>query len=633
MASEAGRGAVLSRFRRTDDGSIAVLAAVTIPVVLLCVALAMATMVWSSSEHEAQRAADAAAARAAATAFLGTDFPYAALPGVTTPITYPDVDAIAAWAHTTPPADVSECGTVGVPPTTATWVTVTAGLTLPLDCSPVGPFAVPPPLTAADSTRAVACTTAKAAMAPETATYANRFYAGDADTQPSCDPDPDGTRRIGVKLATGSPLVGFGADATDAATGALDTKVAPEFGTVAQALGAFGIHLDTALPSLLCPEVSVTVNQPVREPVFDRSSDPDGRATARRIVKNAVVVPVYEGRTITAAATSEVHASTSGSGVDVTLSNGTTQHIEPVNLNGDLLAGQQQLLTLLDEVDAIADAAVRAADVTLTGLNGTYDGIDPEVPQPPPAPATAPLQGLRLTKCLRDTLAQVYDPPSGDAPTASEVLANAAETGDQVVVIQVGAVRSACTEPGAIHTVFAAVGDPDDCIRAATTPTVDPTSGLYEVPFFDATPVVVQDVGDHNYEAVPVHATQASGAFRGGLIRDAENERYDPDVRQPHPTPACVATLPVPTPSTACQILSHSPSPLPTVSPPTVSPSLPLPTIPLPTSPPPTSPLPTLPLPTSPPPTSPLPTLPLPTSPPPTSPRPTCIGILCPVNP
>ena len=73
----------MSRFRRGDDGSIAVLAAVTFPVVLLCVALAFAAIVWSSSEHEAQRAADQAAVRAAATAFLGTDFPYNDIPPLT----------------------------------------------------------------------------------------------------------------------------------------------------------------------------------------------------------------------------------------------------------------------------------------------------------------------------------------------------------------------------------------------------------------------------------------------------------------------------------------------------------------------------------------------------------------------
>ncbi len=609
---------MLSRFRRCDDGSVAVLAAVTFPVVLLCVALALAGMVWTSSEQETQRAADTAAVRAAATAFLGADFPYGDLPGLTTPLAYPDVAAIAAWAGVAPPADLAECGTVGVPPSSLTKpLTVTAALDLPLDCTPVGPFAVPPPLTAVDSTREVACSTARDAMAADRAKYGTRFFSGEGDAQPSCDKAAVGGRRIGVKLATGSPLVGFGEYAADTATGLLDTQVAPQLGTLAGLLAAFGVRLETALPSLICPEISVTVDQPVREPVFDRSTPANGSATARRIVKNAVVVPVFQGESIESVATASISASTSGAGIDVTSSSGGVVRVPPVNLNSQLLAAQQQMLTLLDEIDAVIDSVVRQANVTVDELNGVWTGVDPDEPNPLPTAGAAPLEGLRLTKCLRDTIAQVYDPPSGDAPTADEVLADAAANGEQVVVVQVGAVRAACTEPGAIASVFAAVGNAGECVRAATAAKYDPTSLLYEVPFFDVTPVLVQDLGDHNYAAVPVHASQASGAFRAGLVRDKANERFDPDVRQPKPTPACDVTLPAPTPATACQVLSHSPAPLPT---------LPLPTLPVPT--PTLSPLPTLtPVPTLPTlPTSPLPTLPLPTTTVPTVP---CVGLLC----
>jgi hypothetical protein len=614
---------VLSRFRRRDDGSIAVLAAVTFPVVLLCVALAVSTMVWASSEHETQRAADTAAARAAATAFLGTDFPYEQVPGLTTPVTYPDVAAIAAWAHVTPPADASQCGTVGVPPNAThlgpLTVTVAGNLTLPANCNAVGPYAVPPPLGETDASRAVACATAHDAMAADTARYANSFYGGSGDAQPNCA--LDGTGRIGVTLATGSPLVGFGQQAADAGSGALRTQLPPQFGTVAQLLGAFGIHLSTALPSLLCPEISVTVDQPVREPVFDHKSIPNGRATARRIVKNAVIVPVYNGDSISSTTSTAVQ---SGNAVQASVEGGGTVVIPPRNLNSQLIDAQQQMLTLLDEVDAIADAAIRAGDVSVDQLNGTFSGIDPTAEQPPTLPGAGPLEGLRMTKCLRDTLGQIYDPPSGDAPTTDEVLKDAAATGDQVIVVQVGAVKAACTEPGAIHTVRGLLRS-DDCVRAATSPTYHPSTGLYEVPFFDVTPVLVQDVGNHNYEAVPVHASQAAGAFRGGLLRSSDNERYDPALVRPAPTPACAATVPGPSPETACDVLSYSPSPLPTVSATTLVPTT-VPPTPTPSPTPPTvSPSPSLsPLPT----VSPSPSLsPLPTLSPSKVP---CVGPLCP---
>lgn len=584
----------MSRFRRGDDGSVAVLAAVTFPVVLLCVALAFATIVWSSSEHEAQRAADQAAVRAAATAFLATDFPYSELPGLTGTVSYPDAGSLAAAAGLPLPAALAECGTVGLPPgvlpnapTIAGTVGVALGpvavgststtnppgtptsLSLPADCAAVGPYAPPVPLTDVDQSLFVACAEAKNAMSPARATYSNGFYKGTGDSQPSCD-----NGRVGVRLATGTPLVGFGTAATNAATGTLDATIPSQFATVQAALAAFGIRLDTSLPNLVCPEISITIDQPVREPLFDRASEPSGRATARRIVKNAVVVPVYDGRALGSVGTGPVSASALGKGVTVPGPSGNVE-IPPVNLNSLLLAQQKQLLTLLDEVDAIADAAIRAANVSVDALNGTFAGIDPAQPQPVPTSAAGPLQSLRLTKCLRDTLSQVYDPPSGDAPTADEVLADAAATGEQVLLVQVGAVEAACTEPGAIPTPPNVAGAPA-CIRAATAPQLNPLTGVYEVPFFDVTPALVQDIGDANYTAVPLHATQAAGAFRAGLVRAETDSRYDPSVAPPMPTAACGATIPLPTPATACEILSVTPSPvpLPTVSATTLLPTL-----------------------------------------------------------
>jgi hypothetical protein len=615
-----GREPALSRFRRTDDGSVAVLAALTFPVVLLTVGLAFAAYVWTSSEHEEQRAADAAAVRAAATAFLGTDFPYDEIPGVSAPVTYPNVQAIAAAFHTTAPHNLDQCGTVGLPPTAAM---VPGGITLPADCSGVGPFAVPPPLGATDQSWTVACDTARTAMVDRDAPYANRFYDGHDQPQPSCANDAStGRPRIDVRLSTGNPLLGFGQHATNTASGALDTAVAPQAATVRQLLAAFGVHLDTSLPSLMCPEVNVRVNQPVREPVFDRASVPNGRATARRVVKNAVVVPVYQGATLTPVPDDVVAAAAGG--VDVPGTTASPLHVPPQNLNALLISAQAQLLTLLDEVDAITDAAVRAANVSVDRLNGVYSGIDPTVAQPPPLPATAPLQALGMTKCLHDTLTEIYDPPSGQAPTADEVLANAAADGEAVIAVQVGVVKASCTEPGAIpfSPGTATPAATPQCIRAATTPQVNPATGVYEVPFFDATPVLVQDVGHHNYEAVPLHATQASGAFRAALVRSHDDERFDPDLTQPIPLPQCaVAVAPTPSPLTGCAILSISPSPLPTFSPtppPTVLPT-PSPTPSATTSP---TPVPTLPT---------LSPTPLPTLSPSKTPTPSCV-ILCGVH-
>jgi hypothetical protein len=63
-------GIARRRARARDEGTIAVMAALIIPVVLLVLAVALASLVWGTSETEAQRASDQAALESAASALL-----------------------------------------------------------------------------------------------------------------------------------------------------------------------------------------------------------------------------------------------------------------------------------------------------------------------------------------------------------------------------------------------------------------------------------------------------------------------------------------------------------------------------------------------------------------------------------
>jgi hypothetical protein len=190
-----------------------------------------------------------------------------------------------------------------------------------------------------------------------------------------------------------------------------------------------------------------------------------------------------------------------------------------------------------------------------------------------PAPSTATdaaSAGLSLTSCLRKTLTNLFDPPASDAdaPDAQEVLnqvfKDASDSGDPIQLIQVGVVPC----PNATFDPVTGFS----CLQAATGSTLSDVTGLYPVPLFDVTPVVVKDVGGGNYQAVPVHATQAEGAFRAVLVRGADDatNRYDPSL--PIDTnPAAGAT---------CDPLSSLPVCQSVASP---SPSASLPPLPIPT--------------------------------------------------
>lgn len=528
---------------RRDEGSIAVMAAVIAPIVMLVVALALATLVWAVSETETQRASDEAAVRTGASALL-LDVPPLTVPASVSSL-YPTLaGAVPAGLAPSSLPTLSPCETVGNPVgavdglltngtlsvldpllglglgTVSTLNAAVTGLassqpelaaalaSLPATCtalttSPLLP-AVPSP------SRGTACDTAEEAM--RSASYAPRFYAGGGPAGseiPTCD-----NGRVRAGFASSSPLVGFG-DSSVGVNGELTLRLTDGIQAVQSRLAEAGVRLDSAMPNALCPQVDVEVDQPVREPVFDRATTPNGRASAKRVVKNAVVVPVFNGLAVQSA-TLPVTSMAGG-----TASVSGSVSVPAQNLNPALLEVRNGTLGLLDELETRYNALTTA--VPVTQLNGTLEAVSAETGGVLPTPSvSAELGSLNLLTCLKNTVAQVFDPPGGDPPpTVQEIFDAAAESGDPVHLIQVGVVP--CS--GATSAVAAF-----DCVRAATgasgVSTVEKVTGVYDVPFFDITPVLLEDVGSGNYRALPIHATQASGGFRATLVRSSTDPRY-----------------------------------------------------------------------------------------------------------
>jgi hypothetical protein len=529
---------------RGDDGAIAVLAAALVPVVLVVVALAFGTMVWGASETEAQRASDEAAEQAAAATGL-LDLPYASLPSLSS-ASYPTLQSQLVSQLTATAPTVTPCATLGNPVSAANGLLANGGLlgpvltglgigqasaltsavaalpstlssalaSLPSSCAGLG--AVPPFPAVPLSSSQTACTQAAAAMSGPAAPYGTRFYDGPAsDVQPTC-----ANGRVRTAFATGSPLLGFGSSGV-AVGNRLQLTAASGLSTVQSTLAPLGVRLDTTLPETLCPQVNVEVDQPVRSPVLPKTSVTTGRSSAKRVVKNAVVVPVFNGLSLQSV--TGVNPATLAPGGQGAVVNGVTT-IPAVNLNSQLLAPlQKQLLGVIDTLNSSINAKLAASGVGVVQLDGTLTALSATATPAAPLPAVAGnVSTLNLLSCLRTTLTQVYDPPVGDAPTVDEVLSQAAASGDPVQLVQVGVqpCSTATTAASALSCVTAA---PQQTAASA----LNKATGLYDVPFLDVTPAVVRDIGNGNYLAVPVHASQASGAFRAALVRSTD-ERYAP---------------------------------------------------------------------------------------------------------
>ncbi len=515
--------------RRDDEGAIAIMAAAIIPIMVAVIALALASLVWGASETETQRASDQAALQTAASTMIVPSAGVAATP------TYPNLNtaippAIRALpgvqgvvtSLSTPPAS---CKTVGNVYTSVSQLNglapllglVTNSTTLNNALNTLGTVnpslanALKNPSTAACSTITVvpdtlltshdqACAAATAAMQKSAAPYSYSFFKGSGSAVPDCDANgrvqvqfPGGENNLltlpGTSLGAGDPY------------GSGPITVSSTFNTVQTQLANLGVRLRTTLPNTLCPKISVGVDQPVAPPLVDSVAQavggtiatPNGRSTAQRVVKNAVIVPVFNGTSLLSPVTS------------------VTGNVVPtIDLNSQILGPlQNNLLGALDAVD--------------NAINGTLATYGTNVGSVVPG---ASLGQLDLLSCLHDTVQDIYNPPgSGSAPTTSQLtqtltqqLQDAATSGDPVQIISVGVKNCA----GAVSALDVYNG----CLAPALGTTTGSVTGLYDIPALDVTPSIIKDIGGGNFQAVPVSAQQATGAFRSVLVRGSDDDRF-----------------------------------------------------------------------------------------------------------
>jgi hypothetical protein len=540
---------LLGRRQAGDEGAIAIMAALIIPVVLLVLALALASLVWGTSETETQRASDQAALQAAASLELVPStglsvapvFPTlnSVIPSSVTASLSALVAGFGLTVNATSTQHAASCATVGnvytaVTPFTNLVNSLTASL-LPFGStaalnSALGSLAVINPSLASAlqhpstaacttitvvpdtvaSTRSNACAVASAAMASGKAPWSNNFFGGTGSSVPDCDTN----QRVSVALSDdGSNLLDLGGTSyttpllagsqLGGSSGTVSTT--STFNTVQTLLTTLGVRLQTALPNSLCPTVTVGIDQPVKAPVYGKVSVPNGRSTAKRVVKNVVIVPVFNGVSILSP-----NATVNGSvGPSVDLNTAVLGPLQP------------SLISTLDAVNGTINQKLATANTVVSSVSGAHVGQ------------------LDLLSCLIDTVSDIYDPPtttgsvngtqqitgsaSQQATTRlNQVLTDAAASGDPVQIVQVG-VRNCAGDSQALAIYTS-------CIAPALGTITSTVTGLYDVPFLDVTPALIRPVtgSPGDFQALPVAASQASGAFRSILVRGSSDDRYLP---------------------------------------------------------------------------------------------------------
>jgi hypothetical protein len=341
-------------------------------------------------------------------------------------------------------------------------------------------------------------------MAESSAPYSIRFFDGSASGAAGNGRTPDCTtnHRVSVSEASQSPLLGL--DANTLQVGGIGATFPGGLQTVQNLLTTLGVHLGSVIPNAICPQVSVGVDQPVKGVVFSKISTPNGRSTARRVIKNAVVVPVFNGLSLT--------SPTAGGGNSINLN---TTVLQPL---------QTQLLSVLNTLDTTINNTIAAAQPVVNGLNGTLSSVNTLTGGAVPAPSVT-LHSLDLLKCLTQTVGSLFNPPSGDVASVQDVLDNAAATGEPVQLIQVGVqpCAGATSAVSVYQCLLPALGGGVASVASKLT-------GLYDVPVLDVTPVIIKQIGNDptNLQAIAVDATQAVGAFRAVLGRSSDNDRYAP---------------------------------------------------------------------------------------------------------
>lgn len=233
------------------------------------------------------------------------------------------------------------------------------------------------------------------------------------------------------------------------------------------------LPLDRLLPAAFTPNAHMQVLSHQAPPLLSLIKDADGNplgsrtiqaeATAYRRIKNAVVVPIVP----------EQQAQ-----IELGLTDPISVMTDPVNLNDALRQQQAPLISAIHNVDSSLDSTM----------------------------GTLGLPCRHMLHNLEQDLRDIYDPPSGPAPSALDIV-DAAVTAQGRAASRIGAARPDPSDPTSL------AGEAFYLIGVST----GPLSAL-QIPILDAALVVMNEQADGDYRASLVSAANARGVFRATLV-------------------------------------------------------------------------------------------------------------------
>jgi hypothetical protein len=231
------------------------------------------------------------------------------------------------------------------------------------------------------------------------------------------------------------------------------------------------LPIDQMLPAVFTPRMRVTAASKIKPPLLSMITGHDGgtmrvSATAYRRIKNAVIVPILPAQRVS---------------IDLGLVDPVDVMTDPTNLNAALAAAQAPL------IDAITDA-----DTRLTALMSTLG-----------------LPCRNLLRNLRTDLSDLYDPPTGDAPSARDIVDAAVTAAEQTA----GAIGVPAPDPSDPTSL---AGEAFLLIGVTTTNLMGPVAAT-QIPILDAALVTMWRAGDGSFRAAVIDAANAHGAFRATL--------------------------------------------------------------------------------------------------------------------
>lgn len=429
-----------------EDGGVLVLVAIVMPLLLLLSAGGIAGFSLYASHRELQRAADQAALAG------GASLPPAD-PNVlveNAPFPLPDTEPVYAFAEGASAQNLPRMRDLVPDPRAVACAIGLDALTSAESAALVTAFSealIDPPIGDDGAPISTVCT--------------------DLRVHPRIQTNPDNTTPV---ECTNRLIEQVAEDAGPLDIDILDPGVLAPIESAVNAL--VKMPLDHVLPAAFTPRMRVTTYSKMRPPLVSLITGEDGgtmraSATAYRRIKNAVVVPILPAQRLL---------------IDLGLADPIEIITAPTNLNLALDTAQKPL------IDALANA-----DDRLDGLMAS--------------------QGLpcsHLLHNIRQDLRDIYDPPTGAAPTARDIV-DAAVTAAERTADRIGEPAPDPSNPASL------AGEAFVLIGVTVNNLMQPVAAA-QIPILDVALVSMRRAADGSFQAASISAANAHGAFRATLV-------------------------------------------------------------------------------------------------------------------